>query len=98
MWSRIKTTLLRQFIHDVPHELAACEFGCKVGECSQGKWARCERRTLFARRLEEFDRLSSLTGPERSEKSNRRVIPVQLGEQLSTSRFLLSQPKRSEYQ
>ena len=61
MWSRIKATLLRQFIHDLPHELAACEFGCNVGECSQGKWERCERRTLFARRLEEFDRLSSLT-------------------------------------
>jgi hypothetical protein len=48
MWSRIKTTLLMQFIRDVPHELAACEFGCKVGECSQGKWERWERRTIFA--------------------------------------------------
>jgi hypothetical protein len=42
MWSRIKRTLLRQFSHDVPHGLAACEFGCKVGECSQDKWERCE--------------------------------------------------------
>jgi hypothetical protein len=61
MWSRVETTLLRQFIQDVPHELAACEFGCKADECSQDKWERCERRILFARQLEEFDRLSSVT-------------------------------------
>ena len=55
MWSRIKATLLRQFIHDVPHELAACEFGCKVGECSHDIWERCESR------IRELDLSSSVT-------------------------------------
>jgi len=71
MWSRIKATLLRQFIHDVPHELAACEFGCKLGKCSHDKWERCERRIRSARRLEEYDQSSSVKTRIISEMSQR---------------------------
>jgi hypothetical protein len=31
-------------IADVPPNLAQCEFGCRVRECSHGKWQSCENR------------------------------------------------------
>jgi hypothetical protein len=54
---RIKTILRKNVIRDVPNELAACEFDCRVGECSHGKWEQCERRILFARLQEHYDKL-----------------------------------------
>ncbi len=31
-------------IADLPAELLQCEFGCRVRECSRGKWLTCENR------------------------------------------------------
>jgi hypothetical protein len=60
MWSRIKRTLLRQFSHDVPHGLAACEIWLQSRRMFTRQMGAV-RRILFARRPEDFDRLSSLT-------------------------------------
>jgi hypothetical protein len=46
MW--LKTIFGRHIIEDVPNELAACEFECRVGECSQGEWKQCKRRILYS--------------------------------------------------
>ncbi len=32
---------------DVPPDLAQCEFGCRVQECSHGKWATCKDRVRY---------------------------------------------------
>ena len=48
----VMTNLVRWFknvakgplIADLPPELLQCEFGCRVRECSQGKWLTCENR------------------------------------------------------
>ncbi len=31
-------------IADLPPELAQCEHGCRVPQCTQGDWIRCENR------------------------------------------------------
>jgi len=49
---------IKQIFHehirqDVPPELARCEFGCRIGQCSRGEWEECERRIQFAKLLDE---------------------------------------------
>jgi hypothetical protein len=31
-------------VRDVPPEMAACEFSCRVTECAHGRWESCENR------------------------------------------------------
>jgi len=47
-------------IADLPPELLQCEFGCRVRECSQGKWLACENRI----RCMHEERIFSRTKPE----------------------------------
>jgi hypothetical protein len=39
-WQRLK----KQWIDDVPDDVALCEFDCRKGQCTYGEWASCERR------------------------------------------------------
>lgn len=39
-------------IAEVPPELAACEFDCRVTHCSGERWSNCPRRLRQARRLQ----------------------------------------------
>ena len=41
LWQFVK----RQFIDDVPEDLAICEFDCRKGQCIQDEWDTCGRRT-----------------------------------------------------
>jgi hypothetical protein len=44
MVSWLKKFFQRKIVSNVPSELAACEFNCRVGECLHSKWEQCERR------------------------------------------------------
>lgn len=50
--SRIRLWLRGEIVEDVPPELAACEFQCRVDECLHDKWENCENRLRAARRAE----------------------------------------------
>ena len=39
-----------------PKALARCEFECRVGECSHGKWEQCLRRISYAKQLKHQER------------------------------------------
>jgi len=34
----------RQWINDVPEDIAMCEFDCRKGQCLYDEWESCERR------------------------------------------------------
>lgn len=61
IFARLKHLLRRPFIADLPPELAQCEDGCRVGECSQGKWISCENRI---RRMREENRAARIVDAE----------------------------------
>ena len=51
---RFLAWLRRHLVGEVPPDLAACEFECKVTECRHGRWVDCPRR-LSARAREVDD-------------------------------------------
>jgi hypothetical protein len=51
----LKQTWRGPWLADLPPELAQCEDGCRVGECSQAKWSSCPNR--IRRMQEEKSRL-----------------------------------------
>jgi hypothetical protein len=53
MISWIKQMFHQHIGQDVPAELARCEFGCRVGQCSRGECEECEKRVQFAKLLDE---------------------------------------------
>jgi hypothetical protein len=48
--SSVKKFLTGPYIEELPPGLIRCELGCRVLECSYGKWLGCENRI---RRMEE---------------------------------------------
>jgi hypothetical protein len=46
----LKAFFRRHIIQDVPDEMAACEFDCKVTECTYGNWKHCKNRLLYAKK------------------------------------------------
>jgi hypothetical protein len=40
----LRDTWRGPWLADLPPELAQCEDGCRVGECSQAKWDSCPNR------------------------------------------------------
>jgi hypothetical protein len=60
IFTRLKQLLRGPVVADLPPELAQCEDGCRVGECSQGKWISCKNRI---RRMREEIRASRPTPP-----------------------------------
>jgi hypothetical protein len=50
--ARIRLWLRGEVVDDVPPELAACEFQCRVHECLHDKWESCENRLRAARDAE----------------------------------------------
>lgn len=42
--SKIKRWLGDGIVQDVPPDVAACEFQCRVLECNQGQWETCPNR------------------------------------------------------
>jgi len=49
MLQRLSKWVLDQIVQEVPEDSALCEFDCRKGQCTQGEWARCERRLCRAR-------------------------------------------------
>lgn len=47
--ARIRLWLRGEVVDDVPPDLAACEFQCRVDECLHDKWESCENRLRAAR-------------------------------------------------
>jgi hypothetical protein len=41
---RLTRWIENRLIHDVPEDIATCEFDCRKPECRQGEWEACERR------------------------------------------------------
>ena len=60
MLSWLKGAVHDREVQDVPKALARCEFECRVGECSYGKWEQCERRILYAKQLEQDEPVSDV--------------------------------------
>jgi len=44
IWQRLK----RQWVDEVPEDIAICEFDCRKNQCLYDEWATCERRTSKA--------------------------------------------------
>jgi len=63
IFKRLKHAWRGFLIADLPPELAQCEDGCRIGECSQGKWETCENRI---RRMREEIRCSRKSGDSSS--------------------------------
>ena len=59
IFKRFKNVCGEFLIADLLPELAQCEDGCRVTECSHGEWLTCENRI---RRLREEIRLSRSKG------------------------------------
>lgn len=47
--AKIRLWLRGEVVEDVPPELAACEFHCRVHECLHDHWETCENRLRGAR-------------------------------------------------
>ncbi|MBZ0248028.1 MAG: hypothetical protein K8F93_00070 [Burkholderiales bacterium] len=47
--SRIRLWLRGEIVDQVPSDIAACEFHCRVDECLHDKWETCENRLRAAR-------------------------------------------------
>lgn len=44
LYSRFWRWGLSKLTHDVPEDIARCEFDCRQSECRYSKWATCENR------------------------------------------------------
>ena len=44
IWQWIK----REFIQDIPDDIALCEYDCRKQECTNEEWLTCERRVIRA--------------------------------------------------
>jgi hypothetical protein len=64
MLSWISRKFHKHIAQHVPNSLCQCEFGCRVGQCSRGKWEECERGIQFAKQLDELA-TSAITPAER---------------------------------
>lgn len=53
MLARIRLWLRSEIIAEVPPEIAACEFQCRVHQCMRDQWETCENRLRVARGCEE---------------------------------------------
>jgi len=40
IWQRFR----KQWVEEVPEDIAICEFDCRKGQCLYDEWATCERR------------------------------------------------------
>ena len=61
----LREVFQRHIVQDVPNDLAACEFDCKVTECTYGDWKHCKIRIPYTTR--PYDRIS---------RSDYRLTPV----------------------
>ena len=52
-----------ELIHDVPEDLALCEFDCRKPQCTYSEWSSCERRL---KRAEELMSMHTSRSPKRS--------------------------------
>ena len=48
--------LKREWIENVPEDIALCEFDCHKGQCTYGEWASCERRISMTQNLSSGDK------------------------------------------
>lgn len=48
IFRRVWSFLTDQIVRDVPDEDAACEFACRVDQCTMGEWLACEHRLRTA--------------------------------------------------
>jgi hypothetical protein len=59
MW--LKRTILHVIVK-APHEVAECEFDCRIAECLYGDWKTCERRISYKKEQRDFLSKAALTG------------------------------------
>jgi hypothetical protein len=50
---RIRSSLSRKLVAQVPDEMSCCEFECRRTECLEGEWDQCRQRLDYAERLRE---------------------------------------------
>lgn len=49
VFARMRVWLVRQFITEVPSDIARCEFECRIAKCSPERISACENRIEYAR-------------------------------------------------
>jgi len=60
MFKKLKGFFAAHVVQDVPAALAACEFGCRKGECRRDTWTNCERRIAVQNSLEHGGRVPNV--------------------------------------
>lgn len=65
IFKRLKNIWRGSLIMDLPPELAECESGCRVTECSHDKWLTCENRIRRMREQIRFSRSKGATASSR---------------------------------
>jgi hypothetical protein len=65
IFKRLKNLWRGPLIMDLPPELAECEAGCRVTECSNDKWLTCENRIRRMREQIRFSRSKDASASSR---------------------------------